>query len=35
MTEEAAADSAAGFGMAVMPGEASITAQVTITYELR
>ena len=35
MAEEAAADNAAGFGMAVMPGEASITAQVTITYELR
>ena len=35
MTEEAAADSASGFGMAVMPGEASIEARVTVTFELR
>ena len=34
MAEEAAAD-ASGFGMAVMPGEASITAQVTVTYQLQ
>lgn len=33
--EAAAADNAAGFGMAVMPGEASIQAQVTVTYELK
>ncbi len=34
MAEEAAAD-ASGFGMAVMPGEASITAQVSVTYQLQ
>jgi len=32
--EEAAADMASGFGMSVMPGEADITAQVTVTYQL-
>ena len=35
MAEAAAMDTGAGFGMSVMPGEADITAQVTVTYELR
>ena len=34
MAEAAAMDTGAGFGMSVMPGEAEITAQVTVTDEL-